>query len=84
MQWQDWVFTSGQLIFVFALIPTIRGRDKPALSTSLITGLIIITFSYTQLTLKLYFSSITGMMAATAWLTLAFQKYQQLKNEKQK
>ena len=84
MQWQDWVFTSGQLTFVFALIPTIRGKNKPALSASLITGLIIITFSYTQLTLKLYFSSITGMMAATAWLTLAFQKYQQLKNEKQK
>ena len=81
MQWQDWVFTTGQIIFVIALIPTIKGKGKPAFSTSLTTGLILLAFAFTQYTLELWFSSITATMTAAAWLILAFQKYQQIKRK---
>lgn len=53
MLWQDWVFAIGSLIFAAALIPSVRGQDKPALSTSLTTGSVLIIFALTYLTLSL-------------------------------
>lgn len=81
MQWQDWVFTEGQVIFVIALIPTIKGKSKPALSTSLVTGAILITFALSYFSLRLWFSTIASMVTSGAWFLLAFQKYQQIKKQ---
>lgn len=75
MIWQDWIFTIGQFIFVIALIPTIRGKDKPAFITSLITTIILYSFSFTYITLKLWGSAIFASLNATAWAILAIQKY---------
>jgi len=81
MQWQDWIFTLGQAIFVIALIPTIKGKSKPALSTSLVTGAILIAFALSYLTLKLWFSAIASIVISGAWFLLAFQKSQQTKKK---
>lgn len=67
MPWQDWIFTIGQLIFVIALIPTIRGKDKPAFISSFITTIILLSFGITYLTLKLWGSSIFAFLNAIAW-----------------
>jgi hypothetical protein len=75
MNWQDLIFTIGQFIFVIALIPTIRGKDKPAFITSLITTIILFSFAATYLTLKLWGSAIFASLNATAWVILAIQKY---------
>ncbi len=75
MPWQDWIFTIGQIIFIFALIPTIRGKDKPAFSTSLISTLIILTFSATYFSLELWGSAIFALINAVCWGILAFQKH---------
>lgn len=81
MHWQDLVFTVGQIIFVFALIPTIRGKSKPALSSSIITGSILLIFALTYLSLGLWFSTIASIATSASWWILAFQKYQQIKKK---
>jgi len=77
MQWQDWVFSVGQIIFLVALIPTIRGKDKPAITTSVITSIILAIFAFTYFSLKLRFATLTSIAMTTAWATLAVQKYLQ-------
>lgn len=75
MSWQDVVFTIGQVIFVFALIPSIKGKDKPALLTSVITVLILSTFAISYATLSLWGSMIGAVLNCTGWTILAVQKY---------
>ena len=77
MLWQDWVFSVGQVVFLIALIPTIRGKDKPALTTSAVTSLILAFFAYTYFTLELWFSTVSSIAMTAAWATLAIQKYLQ-------
>jgi len=79
MQWQDAVFFAGQIIFVFALIPTIRGKSKPALTSSVITGLILTIFALTYLSLNLWFSALAAIATSTSWWILAYQKHRQNK-----
>ena len=84
MVWQDIVFFIGQWIFVIALIPTLRAREKPQISTSLVTGTILAAFSITYFTLGLWLSTIASMSIAIAWLTLAVQKYKIDKKSKRR
>ena len=74
MLWQDWVLTVGSAIFAFALLPSISSQHKPALSTSLMTGTVLIIFSLVYLTLSLWFAAVTTSITGGLWLTLAVQK----------
>lgn len=82
MDWQDIVISIGQLIFVLALIPSIVGNDKPAVSTSLINGLILAIFTFTFASLGLWFSTISSAMISLAWIFLAKQKHTLNKSSK--
>lgn len=75
--WQDYVFTFGQIVFIVALIPSVVGKNKPALITSLTTGAVIALFSFTYATLTFWYSMTTTGLLALVWLYLGFQKYQQ-------
>ena len=75
MQWQDWVFTVGQIIFLIALIPTLKGKNKPEISTSAVTSLILAVFAFTYFSLKFWFSAASSIAMTIAWATLAIQKY---------
>jgi len=75
MHWQDWVFSLGQIIFLIALIPTLKGKDKPAFTTSVVTAIILVFFTATYLSLKLWFSAASSVAMTIAWGTLAVQKY---------
>ncbi len=79
MAWQDVVFTVGSLIFSVALVPSVLSKDKPALSTSLSTGVVLAVYAFTFTTLNLWFSTISVSITCIMWLTLAFQKYKQIK-----
>ena len=79
MLWQDYVFTIGGIIFVIALIPSITGKDKPALASSILTGVVLLAFSATYISLSLWYSALTVSLTAVCWFTLAFQKYRQNK-----
>ncbi len=75
MVWQDIIFFIGQWVFLVALVPALTSREKPPVSTSLITGLILVVFSFTYFTLELWLSAISSALIAAAWLTLALQKF---------
>jgi len=79
MHWQDLVFSIGSWIFIIALIPTIRGKQKPEFSTSLVTAIILFIFAITYLTLGLLISAISTVGTSTGWFILAYQKYRQKK-----
>ncbi len=82
MVWQDIVIFIGQWVFVIAIIPTILGKEKPALSTSIVTGTVLVIFALTYLTLKLWLSTISASMISAAWFLLALQKYNQNRRKK--
>lgn len=77
MHWQDWIFSLGQVIFLIALIPTLKGRDKPAFTTSAVTATILAIFALTYFTLNLLFTTVSSIFMTAAWATLALQKYLQ-------
>jgi len=74
MLWQDWIFGVGTIIFSIALIPSVLGKEKPAISTSLSTGITLMIFAFAQATLFLWFACIASILAGFLWLTLAVQK----------
>ncbi|MEX1027637.1 MAG: hypothetical protein WD049_06480 [Candidatus Paceibacterota bacterium] len=78
--WQDIVFSLGQVLFVVALLPSVFSKDKPALSSSLMTGCILATFGITYASMGLYWSAGTAAAIAATWFVLAVQKF--LMNQK--
>jgi len=78
--WQDWVISIGQFLFLVALIPSIRSAEKPALGTSLMTGIVLTVFAFTQFTLGLYFSVVSAITISIGWYILAWQSYKLRKN----
>ena len=77
MHWQDIVISLGQWLMTAALIPSLLGKDKPALSSSLMTGTLIAIFGYTYFTLGLYSATVSSSVCALAWFVLAVQKWRQ-------
>lgn len=75
MIWQDWVLGATTIIFSISLLPSILGKEKPAISTSLTTGLTLILVVFTQATLSLWFAATASATASFLWLTLAVQKF---------
>lgn len=82
MLWQDWVLSASLLILLIALIPTVTGKDKPALATSIITGSLLMIVAFVYVTLSLWFSAIVVTLTGVLWLTLFVQK--NLQNKKLK
>ncbi len=81
MVWQDYVIALVQIGLVIALIPTLRGKDKPALSTSIMNTLLLGIITFCFFTLELYFATCTVLATALAWAVLAVQKMKQEKTE---
>lgn len=78
-RWQDTVLSVGSLIFTAALIPTIRSSHKPALSTSLITAIILGIYVIVYSTLSLWFTTFAVTLTCLAWSIIAVQKFRQNK-----
>lgn len=74
MLWQDLVLTGGSAVFALALLPSVFSKDKPALSTSFMTGTVLLIFAFVYWTLSLWVSTITTIITGFLWLTLAIQK----------
>lgn len=71
--WQDIVLTTGSVLFLLALIPTILGPTKPAPFTSLLTGTVLLVFAGTYATLGLPFATVTTAATGAAWLVILRQ-----------
>ena len=74
MRWQDVTIMAGSFIMALALLPSVKGKDKPALSSSLITGTITFIFCICFATLGLWLSASATFLSATMWCILAIQK----------
>lgn len=74
MIWQDIVIMLACFSFPIALIPTIRGKEKPAKSTCIMvmTALSIVAVCFG--TLGLWLSMISEIAGVTAWGVLLFQR----------
>ncbi len=83
MTWQDIIIAAGQWIFLLALLPSIFGKDKPALTTSIVTGIVLAVLAFAYATLALWISTISALLVSSAWLTLAVQKYRVNMHKKQ-
>lgn len=77
MPWQDIVLTIGNLFLAASLIPSVISSDKPALTTSLMTGTILFTFGIVYITLSLWASVFAISFSVILWFVLAVQKYRQ-------
>lgn len=75
MQWQDIVIAVCQLCFIPAMLPTVFGTDKPALSTSVLNAIITTTIMSCLASLRLWFAAASAVPIALIWATLAVQKY---------
>ena len=75
MAWQDFVFAGGQWVFIIALLPSILGKDKPALSTSVMTSVVLVAFAVSFATLSLWISAVSTACSAAAWVILGIQKH---------
>jgi len=74
MHWQDIVLTTGQIIFIIALIPALKHEHKPPFSTSILNTLVLFSFAAVYITLSLWFAAFTTAAVGLLWLVLALQK----------
>lgn len=75
MSWQDIVLSVGSWIFIIALLPSLFGKDKPPIATSLLTGGVLLVYTFVYFTLHLKVSMASTGILGLAWLALAAQKF---------
>jgi hypothetical protein len=73
MQWQDVAITAGTIVLLIALLPSVLSKNKPAVSTSLMTGTVLVVFTVVYISLGLWFSAITTGITSILWYVLAIQ-----------
>lgn len=72
--WQDTVIAICHIAFLPAMWPTLRGKDKPALTTSVLNALIVSIIAFTLATLHLWLSFTTSVLIALTWTHLGRSK----------
>lgn len=73
MRWQDIVISIVQICFILALIPTIRGSNKPAFITAIFNVGLVLVITFCLLTLRLWFSALTSFAIAMTWAVITYQ-----------
>lgn len=81
MAWQDWVMSFATFVLGASLIPTIRGDDKPALSTSILTTVFVGVIAAVMASMGLWLSAFANAIIVVAWGVITTQKYQQITGE---
>jgi hypothetical protein len=74
MIWQDVTIMAACFGFAIALIPSIRGKDKPAKSSCAITAGLLAAIAVSFATLGLWLSFVSELTSIAAWLILLFQR----------
>ena len=73
MIWQDMIIMIACFGFALALIPSIKGKYKPAKSSCLITIILLTAIAVCFATLGLWLSFWSEITAIVAWGILLFQ-----------
>ena len=72
--WQDVVIMVACFGFAIALIPSIRGKNKPAKSSCAMTAILLAAIAISFATLGLWLSFASEITAIIAWGILLFQR----------
>ena len=75
MIWQDALLSAAQVGFIFALLPTVFGPNKPAKSTSFFTSFLVFCCAGALWGLGVYISALLNGICGVLWLTLFIQAY---------
>lgn len=81
MIWQDIGIMVIQWAFFLALLPTVWSKDKPPLSTSVVTSLLLLALAFIFSTLHFWNSMASTLFVALAWVIIGFQKYRIIKRD---
>jgi hypothetical protein len=81
---QDFVLAISILVFNAALVPTVLGKSKPALTTSVLTTVFMVATVVVYISLSLWYTTLMSAINALLWGTLALQKLKSppIKNRK--
>ena len=79
MSWQDLVYGIGNVLFVIALIPSLKSDDKPNIKTSIMNSVVLVSFIIAGISLELYFTALVTTLLTISWAYLGYQKYRQKK-----
>jgi hypothetical protein len=76
--WQDYLILICNIVFSYALIPTIihnykKKRSSVQVQTAFLTTLGLVVVGATYITLKLYLSTAISFVMALLWLILLIQ-----------
>lgn len=74
MIWQDVVIMASCFGFALALIPSIRGKNKPAKSSCAITIALLSAIAVCFATLNLWLSFSSELAGIAAWSVLLLQR----------
>jgi uncharacterized membrane protein YjdF len=78
--WQDIIIAIGSLVFSIALLPSVFSKHKPALWTSVITGIVLFILALTYASLRFWYATTITALTASLWLVLAAQNIFQSKD----
>lgn len=79
--WQDIVLSISVLAFNIALIPSLVGKQKPRMTTSLITAVFLIPQVIVFFSLSLWYSFAMALINSLLWFTLLAQAYSKSKGK---
>lgn len=75
LSWQELVFSFGSLLFAIALLPSVLDKDTEIpLFTSSATGITLITFSLSFLSLGMFYSAATNLLVSAMWIFIAIKR----------
>lgn len=77
MIWQDIVVGIVQLVFILALIPSLKGFHKPSYWTSVVTGACLWVLALVYASLHLACATLSALVLGCLWMVLAAQGYGQ-------
>jgi len=75
--WQDYILSAGEVIFCVTLIPMLLAKEKPPLSSSILTGSVLIVCGVVFGTLHLWLAFVSQIIVGLQWFWLAVQKIKQ-------
>jgi len=74
MVWQDIVMMAVGFTAALFLLPSIRGIEKPARSSCIVTASGMATLTVCVATLGLWLTTAANLMTTVAWIILAVQR----------
>ena len=84
MHWQDIVLAVSIFAFNIALIPSVIGKSKPELTTSLLTTTFMVATIVVYISLSLWYTTVMSTINATLWGVLSVQKIKSKKSKRRK